>query len=362
MSRDNRPKNMFNSLAIECEVVEGLEDIAEQESFLTLSETPIQLMRYKGAISFYYTGSLRDLMQLRSVVAVYTVQNYPIPRPKALLGHQYFKQLLSQIHQVFDLFPNSTFQTMHLSAAGSNSSVMRRLKDELAEQIKLEIADEQGDLLLRVRKRRQSSEWQTLVRISPRPLATRSWRTIDMPGALNASVAFAMVNLTRPTPHDKFLNIACGSGTLLIERAKYMSADQIVGFDLNQAALELAKINVTSAQIVDMVQLVNCDIRHMPSGVGSCNAIVADLPFGQLVGSHAENQILYPTVLDESARVIAEGSRFVVISHEVRLMEACFRHSPYWYLVEERIITLRGLHPRIYVFERNSLQYSRHRK
>jgi len=344
---------------VECEVVEGLEDVAEQEVKSRFHKQLSSISRYKAAISFHYSGNLFSLNTLKSIIAAYTVQTFVVPRPKALLGHEHFTNLLAQIQQIIDLHPQDAFQTLHLSAAGSNSSVMQRIKVELAAHLKLRVDEEQGDLLIRIRKNRRSNAWQTLVRSSPRPLVTRSWRVEDMPGALNASVANAMIQLTQPTPTDNFLNVACGSGTLIIERATMMPSKQILGLDFNFQTLQLAQANIAAASVNTDVMLMQANISHLPS-LGRCfDVIIADLPFGQLVGTHEENQRLYPTTLDEVARISDENARFVLITHEIRLMEKCLQDSPYWYLIEERMITLRGLHPRIYVLSRNHLQYNR---
>ena len=49
---------------------------------------------------------------------------------------------------------------------------------------------------------------------------------------------------------------------------------------------------------------------QLPFPENSFDVITADLPWGQLIGSHQENEWLYPAVLAEAARVIAQGGRF----------------------------------------------------
>jgi 23S rRNA G2445 N2-methylase RlmL len=307
----------------------------------------------KGTLRFQYLGNPYQLLKLKTVQAVYLVQRFPVPRPKALLGDQHFKTLLGQIAIVRDLSPADTYRTFHFSAAGSESSVMTRLKSELASHTGLQVDEEEGDLLIRVRRSEAEPEgWETLVRLSPRPLATRAWRVCNREGALNAAVAHAMVLLTNPAPDDVFLNMLCGSGTLLIERVAAEQAKSVTGYDEDPMALRCAGENVQAAGYSEQIKLNQGDARQLPLLAKSVDAIVADMPFGHLVGTHESNLMLYPELLNEAARVAKPGARCVIISHEVRLMETLLDESKHWKTEQIIRIALGGLHPRIFVLAR----------
>ena len=308
-----------------------------------------------GALRFRYAGNPFQLLKLRTVQAVYSVRYYRVPRPKALLGDEHFKALLGQIRLARDLGAADAFKTLHLSAAGSDSSVMTRLKEELATKTDLAIGDENGDLLIRVRRAAGEDEgWETLVRLTPRPLATRAWRVCNREGALNAAVAYAMVTLTQPTEEDVFLNLGCGSGTLLIERLAAGEVKSAVGYDEDPRALECAKRNVEAAGYKEQIKLNLGDATDLPLSGKSVDAIVADLPFGQLVGSHSDNVTLYPKLLKEAARLAKPGGRVVFISHEVKLMETLLvlEDSAVWKMEQVLRVALSGMHPRIWVLRR----------
>lgn len=339
----------------EADVAEGLERIAFSELRRRFGENVERLDRGEarpGALRFSYAGNLYHLLGLRMAQAVYLVRRFDVPRPKALLGHQHFTALLAMIAAVRDLSPAEAYQTLTLNAAGSDSSVMRRLKDELAAATSLKPADE-GDLLIRLRHPPgDPSAWEALVRLSPRPLATRSWRVCSREGALNAAIAGAMVFLTQPKPDDVFLNLLCGSGTLLIERLALENAASAAGYDLDETALACARRNIEAAGLADRVSLNLGDARALPLPDKSVDAICADLPFGHLVGSHEGNLELYPELLREAARLLKPGGRAVFISHEVRLMENLLADSPRWKIEQIIKVAQGGLNPRIFVLVR----------
>jgi tRNA (guanine6-N2)-methyltransferase len=334
-------------------VLEGLERFAhaelEQRHGMRIQFLP---GGRPGALRFSYGGDLAALLDLRSVVAIYLVVRFDIPRPKALLGNQQFGELAGAIEHAISLVPAGAYRTLRLSAAGEDSAVLTRLKQQLADRLGLAVAEE-GDLLLRLRKAPRGEGWEVLVRLSPRPLATRPWRVCNLPGALNATLAHAMMWLTSPAPEDVVLNLACGSGTLLVERLALGRARRAIGCDTDVAALACARENLRAAGFAREARLEAWDAGELPLPDESVDVICADLPFGQLVGSHAENEAFYPRVFAEAVRVAAPGARMVLLTHEVRLLErVAAGYAEYWELAELLRVRSGGMTPAVALFER----------
>lgn len=336
------------SYRCEAEVTEGLEFIAERE--LEVLHARI-LYKRRGEVGFLYSGDLHDLLKLRTIQAVSLVAHYDIPRPRALLSNVHLPRLLAQIEAIRQLHPRGDFYTLFVAAAGSDSSVMERIKAEITKHTGLKTEGEKGDLWLRIRPGANGG-WETVTRISPRPLVTRSWRVCNLEGALNAATAHAMIMLTQPQPTDHFLNLGCGSGTLLIERLAHGHCKTALGIDHDLANLRCAQLNIDASGYADEVDVQIADMTRLPYTRASINALVADLPFGQLTGTHKGNTKLYPLALDEAGRVAKPGARFVLITHEVRLMEKLLHEHALWQVDQEIRVNLRGLHPRIYVLVR----------
>jgi SAM-dependent methyltransferase len=340
-------------LDLEADVLEGLESFGRAE-LQDLLQHYVKLHEVlSGAIRFRYSGQLSALLDMRSLVAIYLVRRFAVPRPRGLLGHQHFTALLDQIATVRALAPAGAYRTLRLSAAGEDSSVMSRLKDELAQHTGLAVAPDEGDLLLRLRRSAGGAGWEALARISPRPLATRAWRVCNLPGALNATLAHAMMRLSAPDPEDAVVNLACGSGTLLIERLALGPARSLLGCDTDPIALECARANLEAAGMGGLARLERWDAAELPLADGSATMICADLPFGQLVGSHHENQALYPRLFAEAARIAAPGARMVLLTHEVRLLErVAAQHAGAWRQEEQLRVRSGGMTPRVYLFRR----------
>jgi 23S rRNA G2445 N2-methylase RlmL len=331
----------------EAEVTEGLEFVTEAE--LRAHHTQILYTRH-GEIGFRFSGDLHALLGLRTVQSVSLVKHFDIPRPRALLSNVHLPVLMAQIETVLGLSPVGAFESIYIAAAGAESSVMQRIKQTVAEHTDLAIGDDKGDLWVRIRPGRGG--WETVVRLSPRPLVTRAWRVCNLEGALNAATAQAMVILSQPKADDIFVNLGCGSGTLVIERISHSRCKAAIGFDNQTDHLRCALSNLQASGQSERVHLQRADITRLPLEGGSVSALCADLPFGQLTGTHQENERLYPLALQEAARIAKPGARFVLITHEVRLMDRLLSHPTNWSLEQLIRINLRGLHPRIYILQR----------
>jgi 23S rRNA G2445 N2-methylase RlmL len=337
-------KAQQNVFRCELETTAGLELVTKDELLALCGGSVSRIDVGDSYVQFDFQGNLKRLLKLKTAFAAYLVLSYHAPRPKALLGHEHFTRLMDTVKLIQTL--GDSYNTFHISAAGSDSPVMNRIKQQLAEQSGLEIDESGGDLFIRIRRAKVG--WEVLLRISKRPLATRSWRVRDMEGALNAPLAHAMMRLTRPSMTDEILNLVCGSATLMIERLELMPAKRIVGCDNSPYALENARANLDAAEQMADIDLLQADVRALPFGSNRFNILCADLPFGQLVGSHQENILLYPALLKEAARVGASDAVFMVITHEVRLLEQLLQDNSCWHVENVIKVSLRGLHPRIY--------------
>ncbi|GAB4476788.1 MAG: class I SAM-dependent RNA methyltransferase [Anaerolineae bacterium] len=341
----------------EAEVLPGLKPFAEEELHRCFEERIVPLPTARDdSLAFRYRGSAARLLNLRTAVAIYRVLGFAVPRPRALLGHAHLTRLLAAIEEVRGLHPPGAFATFRFGAAGSGSAVFARLATELEAHTGLAHRPDEADLLIRVRAAALHPDgWEVLLRLSPRPLAARAWRRCDMEGALNATVAAAMVDLTQPRGTDRFLNPMCGSGTLLIERAARGPAQAIVGGDNDREALACARQNVEAAGLLDRITLRWMDAAGSGEPPAAYDAICIDPPWGQLVGAGEDLARLYHAVLVEAARVAAPDARLVIITHALRVLETVLRDVEHLWAREQSFQVYQGgLHPRITALRRQS--------
>ena len=358
----------LSARTVECEVLAGLEPFCAAEVRRLLGGDAELPGRQRdgdperpgaggGAVGFRLRGPLAPVLQLRTAVAAYLVVRVAGRRPSALLGDS---RLFDQVEAVRRLHRPGAFRSFRLSAPGRDSAALRRLRDELTARTGLPEDPDDGDLFLRVRRARGQEAWEALVRLGPRPLSARSWRAFNLPGALNATIAAAMVELSRPRRRDRVLNLMCGSGTILIERLARGPAALAAGCDLDPEALEGTRTNLEAAGMAGAAALARTDATALPLRDGSFDVLLADLPYGHRMGSHAANAELYPAVLAEAARVAVPGGALVAVTHELRLFERCLPGAAAWWSVERAAqVFQKGHHPVIYLLRRRGAKGAR---
>ncbi len=338
----------------EAEVIPGLEALAMDELRQLPPVAPSQIRQTRaGFLRFRLTANESVLQSLRSVIAVYRIHNFAIPRPKALLGHEHFTRLLGILRAAARRF-TSPPGTMGIAAAGSHTAVMQRLRLETSQALGLQLAEDgKGELFLRLARQADGAGWEALVRTTASPLSKRDYRLVNVPGALNATVACAMTRMAQQPDGRVVLNLCSGSSTILIEHAQSKANDTLLAIDNCPDWISAGRQNAERAGQGQRIAHLLADATRAPLPAGSVDILYADLPFGHHIGSHEDNLALYPALMREASRLAKENAIFVVLTHEARLMARTVRASG-WRLRSETTLSLSGLHPRLFVLLKNS--------
>jgi tRNA (guanine6-N2)-methyltransferase len=308
------------------------------------------------ALLVRHPGALRDVLRLRTAVAVFVRLHFDVPRPRSLTSGDHLARIVDAVGASLRVERSHSFR---FEAAGSDSAVFARLASLVAQATGLVHDADDGELVIRVARGRHAGEadpgWDVLVRVGPRPLSARTWRVADYPGAANATIAAAMVRLAGVRAGDRVANLMCGSGTLLVERLLAGGAASAVGVDLEPEAVAAAQANVEAAGLADRVRLVVADALDVAawSGGQRFDLLLADPPWGDLHGSHDTNAALHGELLRAAHEASRQGARLVVLTHEVRLMQRLLRElAGQWQLRDEVRVFAKGHHPRIYLLDR----------
>ena len=329
------------------EALPGLGAFLEAE-FLKMRIRP-QIVEIPDADTFrvLYTGTPEDLTRLRNAQSAFWVENFDVPRPKALLGQQHLDHLLGLIAKLRGL---ERFRSFRLAAAGADSPTFSRLRAELEDKLDIPYDDERGELLLKVVP--GPNGWEVQVRLTPKPLSARVWRVANMEGGLNATVAAAMVDLAGISERDRIFNPMCGSGTLLIERRRLGKSAVLTGCDTDDFALECARQNIGAAGYTPDIALFKGDATALELRDNSFDLVLVDLPWGDDIGTAADLEHLYPLFLKEMARVCTRSARMVVLTHAVKLFEETLASQFAWKFGSEHRVFHGGHHPRMYYLRR----------
>lgn len=335
------------------EVLDGCGDLAAEEA---RSLDPVQ--RVGPTELRVRTADLAAARTLRRSVAAYDVLTVPARRPREILETSVMRDLAERIETIRRLRPRAAFTGVRLAAAGAETPIMQRLQSEIAESIGLPIDPEDGDLLIRVRHgpEMRGPTWEVLTRLTPRPLSTRAWRTVDYPGAVNATIAACLLELMDVRAEDSVLDMTCGSGTFLIEQLHRAAPARAVGVDVSAPAIDAARAHQRAARRRGRIDWVCDDVLSADIDPGFTR-ILANPPWGELHGEHATNQELLRDLLTRADALAAPGARLGILTHEIRRMHAVLDmpESP-WRLESgpdsEHRFFQKGHHPRLFRLER----------
>ncbi|GIJ54974.1 methyltransferase domain-containing protein [Virgisporangium aurantiacum] len=290
--------------------------------------------------------SAARLLSMRTAVAVSEVLAFTVPRPRSLLSGEYLPLIAAAVRRV------NGARSFRIEAAGSDSAVFARLASALSDATGLVADQADGDAVLRFR--RSPDGWDVLVRLTGRPLSHRPWRVRNVPGAVNATIAAAVARQVGVRRADRVVNLMCGSGTLLIERLLAGPARRAVGVDHDPDMLAACAENLAAAGV--HADLVKADVTATDwQDAGPFDVLLADPPWGTLVGDHAGNEDLHLDLLRRAAEAAAPRARLAVLTHEIKRMERCLRRTEnLWQVATVTRVFQKGHHPRVYVLNRVS--------
>jgi 23S rRNA G2445 N2-methylase RlmL len=194
-------------------------------------------------------------------------------------------------------------------------------------------------------------DWAAIaLRLSDRNMRHRTYKAEHRPASLRPTLAAAMVALSHPRPDDRFCDPMCGTGTILAERALAGPYRTLIGGDVDPDAVHAATINLLPIRGTRPGPTVHLwDARSLPLRSGSLHAVVCNLPFGEQIGSHADNLALYARFFGQLTRVLHPSGRAVLLSGEKALMHRLLRDHPQFYRKREILVGVLGKAARIYV-------------
>ena len=318
--------------------------------------------RFRGQVSFLehartsechfrFTGTTEELLAIRLCHTLHQRRDFDVLRPRTLLSPEHLNALARDLVAVMALRPEDRYEGLRLEAAGANSPTMQRLGTQLADKLGMPFHNDTGDLVVTLRPGKKG--WEVLYRVGNRPLGTRAWRQVDYLGSLNGTVAAALVEMSAPSPQDRFLNLMCGSGTIMIERRQRSAATVLVGVDNSVTALDAARQNCAAAGVRTQVQLLQGDVRRLPFADASFDKLCADLPWGESIGSKKSNTSLYRDTFDEAYRLCRLGGKLVGLTQDQGSLQALGPSvEGGWHLLAERTFVQRGFHPRCRVYQK----------
>jgi len=293
--------------------IKGLEEFVQAELLeLNISHS----MNTSGIIE--YIGNFQLLHSAKTINEVYLEYHSKYLNPKYLSNH---KSIIGElIEKVFDNSNRYNFTNFSVSAAGSNSIEIQKVISYISNEFNLE-QEEIADLKIEIGYR--NNEWVIACRTTPRPQSLRPWRTCNIEGGMNPTIAYCMNKLVLPKRSQRILNVFSGSGTLLIERANIEKSEELIGFDYNGKTNACAIRNIKQAGLIKNIVIKTLDIFDTPN-LGKFDLILTDLPFGIKIGKNENLKDLYMTTVKYILESLTPNGITVIYTNKYEILENIF--------------------------------------
>jgi predicted RNA methylase len=142
-------------------------------------------------------------------------------------------------------------------------------------------------------------------------------RGAEREGSLPAVVAAAMVFAAKLQTDEVIFDPTMGTGTILVEAAQMARGAALIGSDLDNAAVALAKKNLKAAH----PRLLQGDSTRADLGKTQLTLTIANLPFGKQHKSSGGNRAFYESALRHSLLHAAPNWRAVLLTSDAESLQ-----------------------------------------
>ncbi|MDO4572101.1 MAG: methyltransferase domain-containing protein, partial [Clostridia bacterium] len=169
------------------------------------------------------------------------------------------------------------------------------------------------------------------------------WRRRALSASMKPALAACLARHVAPlVDHPRVLDPFAGSGTLLFSMEEAFPCRSLLGVDIAKSAVEAARENAAAGK--SRARFVQQDIlRFAPRE--RVELVVANLPFGNRVGTHESNRRLYAGFLDRLPLLITDGGLALLYTMEYRLLTELIKKRPALRLTDARRTEAGGLLP-----------------
>jgi 23S rRNA G2445 N2-methylase RlmL len=338
----------------------GLETLAFSEVRTTLTDA--EIVKFSRGIALFRTAALpSELLKLRTVEDVFcALVHLPSPRRgpdglRVLNSATLHADITAALHMWqrahHGRFPKTwrvvsqmsgAYDFRRVDAGQAVESALRRILPRGMRHV-------QDDADLEVWLWLGANDCIIGVRLSDASMRHRMYKREHLPASLRPTVGATMSWLASPTEQDIVLDPLCGAGTVLIERALLGPFDRIIGGDIREEAVAMARRNARAADVIATWR--TWDARSLPLEQASVTRIITNLPFGKQIGTHEANADLYTALVREFGRVLAPDGLLVTLTSEDRLWDMIVRDHG-WRVIKKVVLVVLGQPASIFVIER----------
>lgn len=292
--------------------------------------------------------SYKSLLQARSwreVLFPMLTFQAPPERWGKIIGKRVLPNLVELLHKVYEGEPPYAYR-IELKANVDRGTVSRQIASALEHE---DLVNSTSDYDTELRVEQHGRSTTIYLKLCTLPDPRFSYRTGTVAASIHPANAAAVMEWAGSylKAGASVLDPCCGSGTMLIERARFDTCGSLFGIDISREAIRIAENNAEAAGL-DAKFIVK-DCRQFEAKE-RFDEVISNLPFGNRVGDHETNLALYEALFDALPRWLKSGGTAVLYTMEVGLLrDEIKKHRRTMRLLAETRTEAGGLDPGIFV-------------
>lgn len=177
------------------------------------------------------------------------------------------------------------------------------------------------------------------------------YRGQSLPASIHPATAAALLRFAGDLlkPGARVLDPCCGSGTLLFEREMLLLASTLTGVDIAHHAIDISREN--AKRFDSRARFIVNDCLRFEAN-RAYDEVIANLPFGNRVGSHRSNETLYAGIVKKLPTWLVPGGVALLYTMEHHLLERLLKESAQLVLIKKARAEAGGLHPYVFLIRR----------
>ena len=179
------------------------------------------------------------------------------------------------------------------------------------------------------------------------------YRKESLPASIAPETAACLSRIILGTcvnPEPYILDPFCGSATLLIECFQRNPHCHLIGIDRSSAAIHAARVNSSAANA--QIRLIQKDIRAFRPDRKKVDLILSNLPFGNRVGTHQENESLYSDFARKIPDLIEDQGTVLLYTTDAELLHRCLASVQKLKIVDMIRTSAGGLLPWVFLIRK----------
>jgi len=174
------------------------------------------------------------------------------------------------------------------------------------------------------------------------------YRIKDLPASINPTSASIMLNEVSKYLRKgaRVLDPFCGTSTMLIERS-YINECDLTGVDISASAIEYSRVNSKACNVSVNLVKQNC-LEHE----GYYDEIISNMPYGNRVGTHLSNEILYKDFINRLVKLLNDNGVAILLTSEISLIKKLVKNKSKLQLIKDIYCETGGLTPHLFVIKK----------